>query len=84
MSEITAALRKLSAGQLSIEEVAQRFANRDWPKGNPPATLNEAFRRMEDDPAPIVPGSWDEVAVAYTNGLITDQQYETLYDAVPK
>ena len=61
VAELIAALRN---GSISLEEVAQRFRERSWPRarGPEPKTYLELAAAAQEDPEPLVPGSFDEVA----------------------
>jgi hypothetical protein len=80
VSELIAALR---AGSMSLDEVARRFRERSWP--DPPRPLarteSEVAALLMDDPDPYVPGSFDEVNLAYDRQELTDQQYRVLAKA---
>jgi hypothetical protein len=62
-SEVTDLLATLRAGRMSLDEVAQRFRNRAWPRGaaRAPSTYLEFAARAQEDPEADVPGSFDEV-----------------------
>jgi len=81
VKDLIAALRD---GSLSLEEVAQRFRERSWPRTKPPrpTTYLELAEAANRDPEPDVPGSFDEVLAAYDRGEITEDQYWVLADAV--
>ena len=83
-SEIADLLQALRAGDLTLEEVAQRFRKRKWPrtKPPPPASYHDLAAAALRDPDPDVPGSFDEVVAACDRGEITETQYQVLADAV--
>lgn len=83
-TEVTELIAALQNGSLSLDEVAQRFRERTWPRTrNPvPATYTEMAAGAQDDPEPYVPGSFDELAAAYRRGELTRAQYRTLAEAV--
>lgn len=83
-SEVTDLLTALSDGTMSLEEVAQRFRERPWPRKQapPPATYLELAARAQEDPDPDVPGSFDEVTAALYRGEITNDAYEVLAQAM--
>jgi hypothetical protein len=61
----------------------ERFRDRSWPSRRlSPLTLEEAYKRELEDPAPIAEGSFDEVASAYLQREISIQEYEVLARAV--
>ena len=71
-------------GSLSLEELAQRFRERSWPRTRKPepASYFEMAAAGLEDPEPDVPGSFDEVVAAYDRGELTRAQYRTLAEAV--
>ncbi|MGH3404427.1 MAG: hypothetical protein ACRDRJ_18275 [Streptosporangiaceae bacterium] len=83
-SEVTDLLTALRDGTMSLEEVAQRFRERPWPRMQtpPPATYLELAARAQEDPEPDVPGSFDEVTAALYRGEITNDAYEVLAQAM--
>jgi hypothetical protein len=82
-SEVAELIGALQSGTMSLEEVAQRFRDRTWPRTrNPkPHTYLERAAAAEADPDPLVPGSFDEVAAAYHRGDLSIDAYRTLADA---
>jgi hypothetical protein len=83
-TEVTELITALRDGSLSLDEVAQRFRERSWPrtkKPEPASYLDMAAAALED-PEPYVPGSFDELAAAYYRGELTRAQYRTLAEAV--
>jgi hypothetical protein len=67
------------AGQMTLDGLAQRLRGRPWPavpSACPPGM--EAARAAIDDLEPYVPGSFDDVVLAYDVGQLTDDGYETL------
>jgi hypothetical protein len=83
-TEVTELITALRNGSLSLEEVAQRFRERTWPRTRKPAPASyvEMAAAAQDDPEPYVPGSFDELAAAYRRGELTRPQYRTLAEAV--
>lgn len=81
VSELIAALRD---GSLSIDEVADRFRQRSWPRRHhrEPAGYLDMSKATLQDPDVYQPGSFDEVIAAHQDGLITDEQYAALSEAV--
>jgi hypothetical protein len=83
MSEVTELIAALRAGTLSLGQVAARFRERTWPetpRPDPQTDLEIAARAM-DDPDPYVPGSFDDVLLAYDKGELTPAEYEALAQA---
>jgi hypothetical protein len=83
-TEVTELITALRDGSLSLDEVAQRFRERSWPRTrNPePASYLDMAAAALEDPRPDVPGSFDEVVAAYDRGELTRAQYRTLAEAV--
>jgi hypothetical protein len=83
-TEVTELIAALQNGSLSLDEVAQRFRARTWPRTRKPvpASYAEMAAAAQDDPEPYVPGSFDELAAAYRRGQLTRPQYRTLAEAV--
>jgi hypothetical protein len=84
MSEVTELLAELHNGSMSLEEVAERFRQRQWPNRRvaSPTNAREAFAAEEQDPEPFLEGSFDEVYVAYMRHELTKEQYAALANAV--
>jgi hypothetical protein len=82
-SEVTELIDALRNGTLSLDEVAQRFRERSWPRtrGPKPRTYLERAAAAEADPEPLIPGSFDEVAAAYHRGDLSLDAYRMLADA---
>lgn len=83
-TEVTDLLNALHDGAMSLDEVAQRFRDRPWPRrAKPlPSTYLELAAAAQEDPDPYVPGSFDDVDAEYLQGRITDDQYEVLAEAM--
>ena len=83
-NEVTDLIAALREGSMSLDEVAQRFRERTWPrtKAPPPSTYLEMAAAAQQDPEPYVPGSFDQVAAAYRRGELTRAQYRVLAEAV--
>jgi hypothetical protein len=83
-TEVTDLLAALRDGTMTLDEVAERFRQRSWPRNTRPAptTYLELAARAQEDPEPDVPGSFDEVTAARYSGEITDDQYEVLAQAM--
>lgn len=83
MSDVTDMIAAYRGGQLTLDELVQRFRERSWPSRRlSPPTLAEAYKRELEDPEPIAEGSFDEVASAYLQGEISVQEYDILARAV--
>lgn len=70
MSEVTEAVAALQRGDRTLEDVAEMFRTRRWPRGS--------GRRDTDGPPE---GSFTEVADAYSNNDLTTDQYVVLAEA---
>lgn len=83
-SEVTDLLTALRDGSMSLDDVAQRFRERSWPRRQTPpaATYLELAARAQEDPEPDVPGSFDEVTAALYRGEITNDAYDVLAQAM--
>ncbi len=83
-SEVTELISALRNGTMSLDEVAQRFGERSWPRRNTEssATYLDLAAAAERDPAPYLEGSFDEVGMAFHRGDLSDSEYETLAQAM--
>ncbi len=81
-TELVDLIAALKSGTLGLDEVAQRFRQRIWPRATPPAPQNAAERAAQWDPPPHVAGSIDDLTAAYDCGDLTWAQYRTLAEAV--
>lgn len=82
-SEVAELISALRNGTVSLEEVAQRFRERSWPRtrGLKPQTYLELAAAAQEDPEPLVSGSFDEVAAAYRRGELSRPDYRLLAEA---
>lgn len=81
-SAVAAMLVSYRDGLLAMDELALEFRVRQWPQVPdvcPPEL--EAARAAIDDFEPYVPGSFDDVVLAYDLGWLSDEDYETLATA---
>jgi hypothetical protein len=83
-SEVSDLIRSLRDGTLTLEQVAQRFRERQWPRRRrpPPASYLEMAGRAQEDPEPYVPDSFDDVSAAFHRGDLSRTQYRVLSEAV--
>ena len=83
-SEVSNLINALRDGAMSLDEVAQRFRERQWPRRRrpPPASYLEMAARAQEDPEPYDPNSFDDVTAAYHRGELSDSQYDTLAEAM--
>jgi hypothetical protein len=90
LTEVGTLLSDLHSGDKTLDQVATAFRDYSWPDTEPSAqTYSSVSTAEQDDPEPLRAGTFDEVSVAYTVGLITDEQYAVLAraasgDADPK
>lgn len=84
MSEITDLISRYRSGDLTLDELAQRFRARHWPAAMPPppSSYLEMAARAQEDPRERVPNSFDDVTSAYARGHLTREEYDVLSDAV--
>jgi hypothetical protein len=77
--EVTAMIDAYCAGKIDLEDLARQFRRRRWPVVPPacPAGLEHAAPAI-DDPEPYVPGSFDDVVLAYDLGKLSDHDYRVL------
>lgn len=78
-SAVTAMLRSYREGLLSLDDLSLEFRARRWPRVPdvcPPEL--EPAREAIDDPEPYVPGSFDDVVLAYDLGWLSDADYDLL------
>lgn len=83
-SEVSDMLEALRDGTLSLDQVAQNFREREWPRRRrpPAASYLEMADRAQEDPSPYVPGSFDDVAAAFHRGDLSGDEYRVLSEAV--
>src|ERR1700756_874167 len=81
VSELITALRN---GTMTLDEVAERFRERTWPRRNvgKASSYLDLATAAESDPAPYLEGSFDDVAAAFHRGDLSDGQYEVLAQAM--
>ena len=82
-NEVSELLEALSDGTLTLDEVAQRFRSRTWPRRSTqdPASYLEMAAAELRDPDPYIPGSFDDVAAAYHQKKISREQFRVLSEA---
>ena len=83
-NEVMELLNALREGTVTVDEVAQQFRTRKWPRRRrtPPTTYAELATAELEDPDPYIPGSYDDVAAAFHQKKITREQFRILSDAV--
>jgi hypothetical protein len=78
-SAVTAMLTSYRDGRLSLDDLSLEFRARRWPRIPdvcPPEL--EPAREAIDDPEPYVPGSFDDVVLAYDLGWLSDADFDVL------
>lgn len=81
-SEVNDLISALSSGNLTLDEVADRFRARSWPRTRRQTAETALQWAEQQDPQPDVPGSYDDLTGAYDRGALTAEQYDVLSDAV--
>lgn len=83
-NDVAELLDALRDGRVTVDEVAQQFRTRRWPRRRraEPTTFMELAARELEDPDPYIPGSFDDVAAAYHQKKITRDQFRILSEAV--
>jgi Zeta toxin len=80
--EITSLIDAYYTGNISLEDLTNRFRTRTWPVVPPtcPPEMKDAAPAV-DDPEPYIPGSFDDVVLAYDLGKLSDRDYQQLAKA---
>ncbi len=83
-NDVVDLLNALRDGTVTVDEVAQQFRTRKWPRRRrtSPTTYAELAAAELDDPDPYIPGSYDDVAAAFHQKRITREQFRVLSEAV--
>jgi hypothetical protein len=83
-TEVTDLINALRGGTMTLDEVAERFRQRSWPRRTAPAPTSylERAAAAQQDPEPYQPGSFDDVVAAHQDGQINDHEYTVLSEAV--
>jgi hypothetical protein len=83
-SEVTDLIKALRDGTMTLDQIAQRFRERSWPRRTrpSPSTYLELAAAAQQDSQPYVSGSFDDVVAAHQEDEITDEEYAVLSDAV--
>lgn len=83
-TEVTELIGALQNGSMTLEEVADRFRERSWPRRNTEKadTYLDLAAAAERDPDPYLEDSFDDVAAAFHRGELSDIQYEILAQAM--
>ncbi len=84
-SEVTELLDRYKVGDLTLDELAQRFRTRRWPrrmKGPSPQTYLEMAARAQEDPDTYEPGSFDDVEAVFFQHELSVEEFDTLKTAM--
>jgi hypothetical protein len=83
-NDVIKLLDALHDGSMTIDEVARKFRERNWPRRPQPSpgSYEELARSEIQDPDHYTPGSYDDVAAAYHRGRLNDDQYTVLVSAI--
>lgn len=83
-NEVVDLLNALHQGTMTVDEVAQRFRTRTWPRRRRPASDSylDALAAEFQDPDPYIPESFDDVIAAYDQHKISREQLRILSEAV--
>jgi hypothetical protein len=85
VSEVTDLIASYKAGELTLDELAERFRYRRWPRtASPirPSNYMEMAERAQEDPGSDVPDSFDDVEAAFFRHDLSPKEYELLRRAV--
>jgi len=85
VSEITDLIASYRAGELTLDELAERFRSRRWPRGSPPLRPSDYLgmaARAQEDPGSDVPNSFDDMEAAFFRHELSAEEYEFLRRAV--
>jgi len=83
-NEVLDLITALRDGTMTLDEVAERFRERSWPRRNigKADSYLDLAAAAERDPDPYLEGSFDDVAAAFHRGDLSDGQYEALAQAM--
>jgi hypothetical protein len=83
MSDVTDALDRMIAGETTVEEVAEEFRARAWPRRERAETRDatDLYRLDASDPEEDPDGAFSEVAGYHAMHRIDDAQYAVLAEA---
>lgn len=83
-NEVVELINALHEGTMTVDEVAQRFRVRTWPRRRRPTSDSylDALAAELQDPDPYIPESFDDVIAAYDQRKISREQLRILSDAV--
>jgi hypothetical protein len=83
-SEVIDLIAALRNGTMTLQDVAESFRARSWPRRAAPSPISylELATRAQQDPDPYIPDSFDDVDRAYQRGQISDDEYDVLVEAM--
>jgi hypothetical protein len=83
-NEVNELIGRYKAGELTLEELAQDFRTRRWPRTKPRSqmTYPELAARTEEDPETDVPDSFDDVEAAFFRHDLSVEEYSRLRAAM--
>jgi hypothetical protein len=83
-SEVIELITALRNGTMNLDQVAERFRKRSWPRRNPKGAESylDLAAAADSDPDPYLEGSFDDVAAAFHRGELSDDEYEVLAQAM--
>jgi hypothetical protein len=85
VSEVTDLIDRYRAGELTLDELARRFRDRHWPRTPAPprpSSYLDMAALAQDDPGSVVPGSFDDVEVAFVRHALSEDEYRVLRAAM--
>ncbi len=85
MSEVTDLIARYKAGELTMDELVQRFRARRWPRTSAsprPTSYLEMAAQAQEDPSSDLPESFDDVEAAFFRHDLSPEEYELLRAAV--
>src|SRR5262245_53149356 len=81
-SEVAGLITALRTGEVTLDELADRFRRRSWPRTRRATPTTSLEMAEQQDPEPDLPGSYDDLTGAYDGGDLTAEQYDALSSAV--
>jgi hypothetical protein len=82
-SDMMSLIYHYQARRLTLDGLVRQIRQRPWTPVPPVCPPGLAAARLAiDDPKPWIPGSFDEIVLAYDLGLLTDEDYEALVRAL--
>lgn len=83
-NEVTELLGALHTGTMTVEQVAEKFRMRKWPRRRRPSPDDyiDMLAAELEDPDTYISGSFDDVIAAYDQQKLTREQLRILSAAV--